>query len=100
MAERIVPRKQLLLTALVCLAMLGAANLVVKRLTAHTVSRRILADVHNAPSTQVIALGNSLMRSGFVPEVFAPPASPGARSAAFNLAMGASLPPDQLLLFR
>src|SRR5215472_831698 len=100
MAERIVTRKQLLLTALVWLAMLGAANLAVKRLTAHTVSRRILADARNAPSAQVIALGNSLMRAGFVPEIFAPPAAPGTSSAAFNLAMGASLPPDQLLLFR
>src|SRR5262249_20252521 len=83
-----------------CSAILAAANFGVQRLTAHTVSRRLLADTREAGHTQIIALGNSLMRSGFVPEAFAPPASPRGESAAFNLAMGASTPVEQLLLLR
>src|SRR5205823_12646982 len=68
--------------------------------TAHTVSRRLLADARAASSTQIIALGNSLMRSGFIPEAFAPPTPPLEPSPAFNLAMGASTPVEQLLLLR
>lgn len=88
------------MTLLTCLAVLAAGNLVVQRLTAHTVSRRLLADTRNASSAQIIALGNSLMRSGFIPESFLPAASLQGQSPAFNLAMGASTPVEQLLLLR
>jgi hypothetical protein len=89
-----------LATLMVCLAVLFAASLAVKRLTAHTVSRRLLAETQEASYAQIIALGNSLMRSGFVPDAFAPPAAPQSNSPAFNLALGASTPPEQLLLLR
>jgi len=92
-------RKQFIMALLTCFAILAAGNLVVQRLTAHTVSRRLLADTREASATQVIALGNSLMRSGFVPESFGPESSRG-QSPAFNLAMGASTPVEQLLLLR
>jgi lysophospholipase L1-like esterase len=85
---------------LVSLAVLATANFVVARLTAQSVSRRLLLDAQSSPSATVIALGNSLMRSGFIADVFSPPPSPRARSAAINLAMGASTPPEQLLLLR
>jgi hypothetical protein len=93
-------RRQFFAALLVCLAILAAGNLVVQRLTAHTVSRRLVADARAASSAQIIALGNSLMRSGFVPEAFAPPVPPQEQSPAFNLAMGASTPVEQLLLLR
>lgn len=83
-----------------CLAIVAIGNFVVQRLTAHTVSRRLLAETREAGHAQIIALGNSLMRSGFVPETFSQPASPRGQSPAFNLAMGASTPVEQLLLLR
>jgi|KBSMisStandDraft_5_1062788.scaffolds.fasta_scaffold06481_4 hypothetical protein len=92
--------RRLFAALLVCLAILAAGNFVVQRLTAHTVARRILADTRAASPSQIIALGNSLMRSGFIPDSFGPPASPQDSSPAFNLAMGASTPVEQLLLFR
>lgn len=95
-----ITRPQFCGALLVCLAILGAGNFTVQCLTAHTISRRLLADTSEATHAQIIALGNSLMRSGFVPEVFAPPALPNGKSPAFNLAMGASTPIEQLLLLR
>lgn len=95
-----ITRGQFVATVMVCLAVLFTANLVVKRLTAHTVSRRLLAETRDASYAEIIALGNSLMRSGFVPGAFAPPAAAQTKSPAFNLAMGASSPPEQLLLLR
>jgi hypothetical protein len=95
-----ITRRQFCGALAVCLAVLAAGNYAVGRLTAHTVSRRLLADTREAGHARVIALGNSLMRSGFVPEVFSPPVTPGGHSPAFNLAMGASTPVEQLLLLR
>jgi hypothetical protein len=95
-----ITHRQFLGAILACLAVLAAGNLMVQRLTAHTVYRRILADARASSSAQIVALGNSLMRSSFVPETFAPPASPHDQSPAFNLAMGASTPVEQLLLLR
>jgi hypothetical protein len=92
--------RQFLATLLVCLLILAGADFVVERITAHTVSRRLLTDAQNSPSATIIALGNSLMRSGFIPDVFSPPSLPDTKSAAINLAMGASTPPEQLLLLR
>ena len=86
-------------TALVCAAILVCANLVVAGLTRHTVSKRILADARNSGNARTVALGNSLMRSGFVTDEFAPP-GPEWRSTALNMAMGASSPAEHLLLLR
>ena len=83
----------------VCLAVMAVASFVVGRLTAHTVSKRVLAEAASTAS-ETIALGNSLMRSGFLADAFAPPASPGERPRAVNLAMGASGPTEHLLLLR
>src|SRR5262249_6026060 len=90
--EARVTRRQFYGALLVGMAVLVAGNFAVERMTAHTVSRRLLADARGAGQAQIIALGNSLMRSGFVADHFAPPASPSAKSPAFNLAMGASTP--------
>jgi hypothetical protein len=88
-------------TALVCAVVLTSANLVVARLTRQTVSRRILADAVNSGAAQTIALGNSLVRSGFNAEEFAAAQqSSGVQSAALNMAMGASTPAEHLLLLR
>jgi hypothetical protein len=93
-------RGQFLGTVLVCVAMLACANLGIRRLTQHTVSRRILADAKSAGSPAAIAVGNSLMRSGFNADQFAAAQSPGSRSAPLNMAMGASNPAEHLLLLR
>jgi hypothetical protein len=86
---------------LVCAAVLACANLVVARLTQHTISRQILAEARNSVSAETIALGNSLVRSGFNAEEFAAAQhSPGQPRAALNMAMGASAPPEHLLLLR
>jgi len=93
-------RRQFGATLLVCLAILAAGNLVVARLTAHTVSRRVLEDARNATSAQVVALGNSLVRAGFVRDVFLPAHAPFTKFPAVNLALGASSPVEQLLILR
>jgi len=92
---------QFRVTALTCLVILAAGNLAVKRLTAHTVSRRVLDEARNATSASVVAIGNSLVRAGFVPEVFAP-AQPSFSNTpkAVNLALGASSPVEQLQILR
>jgi len=84
----------------VCAALLAFANAAVGRLTRNTVSRRILADAKSAGTAQTIALGNSLVRSGFNADEFAAAQSPGVQSAALNMAMGASTPAEHLLLLR
>lgn len=87
--------------ALVCFVVLACANRVVGHLTQHSVSRRILADAKSAASSaQTIALGNSLVRSGFSADEFAAVQSPGAQSPPLNIAMGASTPAEHLLLLR
>jgi len=87
-------------TVLVCVAVLGSANALVSRMTRHTVSRRLLEDARNSGSATAIALGNSLMRSGFDANEFAPPPKPGGQPLALNMAMGASSPAEHLLLLR
>lgn len=94
-------RTQFWLTALVCIAVLAVGNFVVQHLTARTVSRRVLEEARNASSASVIALGNSLIRAGFVPQVFALAQRPlVAKLPAVNLALGASTPVEQLLILR
>jgi hypothetical protein len=87
---------------LVCAAVLACANAVVGSLTQHSVSRRILADAKSAgSSTQTIALGNSLVRSGFNSDEFAAAQqSAGVQNVVLNMAMGASTPAEHLLLLR
>ncbi len=88
-------------TVLVCALVLACANAMIARLMQHTVSRRILADARNSGAAQTIALGNSLVRSGFSAQEFAAvQQSSGPQSAALNMAMGASTPAEHLLLLR
>ena len=101
MQERsLITRRQFFGALLVCLAILTAGNLIVQRITAHTVSRRVLEEARAARSAEVIALGNSLMRAGFLSEVFADAAGSSSKSSAVNIALGASSPVEQLLLLR
>jgi hypothetical protein len=96
-----ISRAQFGVAILTCLAVLAVGNLAVKRLTAHTVSRRVLDDARAASSASVIAIGNSLIRAGFIPEVFTPAQpAPVTSPAAVNLALGASSPVEQLLILR
>jgi len=96
----LITRRQFFVALLVCLAILLAVNRTVQRLTAHTVSRRVLEEARAARSARVIVLGNSLMRAGFLPEVFSGAAGSASKSPAVNLALGASSPVEQLLLLR
>jgi hypothetical protein len=93
-----ITRRQFWGTLLACAAVLVCANAIVGRLTQSTVSRRILADANNAGSAVTIALGNSLVRSGFNAGEFVPSAS--GRPVALNMAMGAASPAEHLLLLR
>jgi hypothetical protein len=93
-------RRQFSEALVVCLVVLAAANTLIGRLTEHSLSRRILADAKNSSPAETVAIGNSLVRSGFVAEKFAPPQSEGGRSAAVNVAMGSSSPVEHLLLLR
>jgi hypothetical protein len=60
----------------------------------------MLDEARSTRSAEVIALGNSLMRAGFLPEEFADSAGSASKSSAVNLALGASSPVEQLLLLR
>lgn len=96
----IITRRQFFGALLVCVVVLTVGNLIVRRLTARTVSRRVLDEAREARQAEVIALGNSLMRAGFLSEVFADAAGSASRPYAVNLALGASSPVEQLLLLR
>ena len=98
--EQQVSRWQFFGAILVCAGVLLAANATVARLTRHTVSKRILAEAAISSHAETIALGNSLVRAGFVAEEFSPPRLEGGRSTALNMAMGASSPAEHLLLLR
>jgi len=96
----LVTRGQFWGTVLVCAALVICANAIVARVTQDSVSRRILAGAKNSSSAQTVALGNSLVRSGFVADEFAPRQSPGVQPSALNMAMGSSSPAEHLLLLR
>src|SRR6266481_6956151 len=86
-------------TVLVCAAVLACTNTLVGSLTQHSVSRRILADAKSAGSAETIALGNSLVRSGFDADEFAATQqSQGAQGGALNMARGAPTPVEHILL--
>ena len=93
-------KRQLVLAAAVLLAGLVAMNLVVTILTRNSVPRRVMRHARQSQSASVIALGNSLVASGFDEVAFNSGAGLSAPRGAANLGLGASSTVEQLLLLR
>jgi hypothetical protein len=93
-------KRQLVLATVVLLAGLVAMNLVVAILTRNSVPRRVMRHARESQSASVIALGNSLVASGFDETAYDSGAGLSAPHGAANLGLGASSPVEQLLLFR
>lgn len=75
-------------------------NLVVMYLTRNSLPRRLMRHANESQSATVLALGNSLMLSGFNEALFNKAAGLNPPNGAVNLALGATVPVDQLLLLR
>jgi hypothetical protein len=93
-------KRQLVLAATVLLAGLVVMNLAVAILTRNSVPRRVMRHARQSPSASAIALGNSLVASGFDEAAFDSGAGLSAPRGAVNLGLGASSPVEQLLLLR
>jgi hypothetical protein len=93
-------KRQLVLSVSVLVAGLVAMNLVIAFLTRNSVPRRVMQHARQSRSASVIALGNSLVASGFDEAAFNSGAGISAPQGSSNLGLGASSPVEQLLLFR
>jgi hypothetical protein len=93
-------RRQLVLAAAVLLAGLVVMNLVVTILTRNSVPRRVMRHARESRSASVIALGNSVVASGFDEVAFDSGAGLSAPRGAANLGLGACSTVEQLLLLR
>src|ERR1700758_3959427 len=93
-------KRQLVLSVSVLVAGLVAMNLVIAFLTRNSVPRRVMQHARQSPSASVIALGNSLVASGFDEAAFNSGAGLSSPQGSANLGLGASSPVEQLLLFR
>jgi hypothetical protein len=87
-------------TAAVLLAGLLAMNLVFAFLTRNSVPRRVMRRTRGSESATVLALGNSLVASGFDTTAFDVGAGLAAPRASVNLGLGATSPVEHLLLLR
>ena len=92
--------RKLVLTAAVLLAGLLAMNLVFAYLTQNSVPRRVMRRARESQSASVLALGNSLVASGFDNKAFDAGAGLAAPRASVNLGLGAASPVEHLLLLR
>lgn len=93
-------KRQLVLSTAVLLAGLLAMNLVIVYITRNSVPRRVMRHARQTQSASVLALGNSLVAAGFDEGAFDAGANLAAPRGASNIALGASSPVEQLLLFR
>lgn len=93
-------KRQLVLSVSVLVAGLVAMNLVIAILTRNSVPRRVMRHARQSQSASVIALGNSLVASGFDEAAFNSGAGLSVPQGSANLGLGASSPVEQLLLFR
>jgi hypothetical protein len=93
-------KRQLVLSVSVLVAALVAMNLLIAVLTRNSVPRRVMRHARQSPSASVIALGNSLVASGFDEAAFNSGAGLSAPRGSANVGLGASSPVEQLLLFR
>ena len=96
-----VTKRQFFASLLVLAVCLVAANEFIAFLTRHSLPRRFLANIADAPGAPIVALGNSLLVVGFdVPEFNSLMNFNGPGNGAINLAMGSTNPVEHLLFLR
>src|ERR1700739_2040919 len=95
-----VTHRQVALTAAIFIACLVTLNLTVAFLTQNSVPRRVMRHARESGAAGVLALGNSLVASGFDEAAFNAGAGLSSPGGAVNLGLGASTPVEQLLLLR
>lgn len=93
-------KRAFFLALAVAVAAIVAVNLLVAGRAHRSVPRRVMQHASDLPSSQVLAIGNSLMVAGFDESVFDSAAALPVMHGAVNLGLGASSPVEQLLLFR
>jgi hypothetical protein len=93
-------KRQLILTAAVLLVGLLALNLAVAFLARNSMPRRTMQKARESQSAGVVALGNSLVASGFDAVAFDSAVGIAGPSGAVNLGLGATFPVEHLLLLR
>jgi hypothetical protein len=93
-------KRQLILTAAVLLTGLVALNCAVAFLARNSMPRRTMQKARESRSAGVVALGNSLVASGFDAAAFDSAVGIAAPSGAVNLGLGATIPVEHLLLLR
>jgi hypothetical protein len=93
-------KRQLIGAIVVLLAGLAAMNVAVAALTRNSVPRRVMQHARESQAATVMALGNSLVASGFHESAFDSATDLSAPRGAVNLGLGASTPVEQLLLLR
>jgi hypothetical protein len=93
-------KRKLVLTFVVLLAALLVMNLVILYLTRNSLPRRVMRHARESESASVLALGNSLIASGFDEAAFDAGAKLSPLRGAANIGLGASSPIEQLLLLR
>jgi hypothetical protein len=92
--------RKLAFTAAVLFAGVLVMNLVFAFLTRNPVPRRVMRRARESESATVLALGNSLVASGFDNSAFDAGAGLAAPRASVNLGLGATSPVEHLLLLR
>lgn len=95
-----VTKRQLVFAAVVLLAGIAAMNAAVSVLTRNSVPRQVMRHARESRAASVVALGNSLVASGFNEAAFDAAAGLAVPRGAANLGLGASTPVEQLLLLR
>jgi len=95
-------RKSVIAGIVVALAIVGAAELLTRRLASNSVPRQRIRVIVSAPkSIDVLGMGNSLMAAGFDPAAFEEKWAKAGRSCtAVNGALGATGPIEHLALTR
>ena len=95
-----IAKRQLISAVLVLVAGLVALNVAVSALTRNSVPRQVMRRARQSQAATVVALGNSLVASGFNESAFDSATDLNAPRGAVNLGLGASTPVEQLLLLR
>jgi hypothetical protein len=100
MPDSMLTTRKLVFTAAVFLAGVLLMNLAFAYLTRNSVPRRVMQRARESDSATVLALGNSLVASGFDNAAFDAGAGLAAPRASVNLGLGATSPIEHLLLLR
>lgn len=95
------PGPQLPLLLLVFAGLLAALNLGIHRLSHNSVPRQVLRQISAREArAEIVALGNSMVQSGFSPKAFAAGAGRNDGESVLNGGLGATGPVQHLLLGR